>query len=147
MTTAVGSGNVKEQEPADDGVERLRRAPLPRVALRECEMSGSSIASPLTGHCDHIGGPIDPQNGARGSDELSRDLRNMAQPRAEVEHARPGRETCCPQENAGRTVDYSCLAIESRQLFWVITEDVGALGRRVAFHRYLLQKIAGGGRF
>ena len=78
---------------------RTRATPARHPPLRE--MSGSSIATPVDGHRDHIGGPIDSPNGACQSDELSRDLRNMAQPRAEVEHARPGRETWLPAGECG----------------------------------------------
>ena len=56
--------NVKEQEPTDDSVKRLGRAPRPRVAFYVREMAGSSFLRSFTGDRDRIGGPIDSQNGA-----------------------------------------------------------------------------------
>ena len=126
--------NVKEQQPADDGVKRRGRAPLPRVTFFEREMSGPSLLRPFARDGDCIGGPIDSQNGAGRSDDLAHDLRNMAQPGAEVEHACSRRETRGLQEQASGTVDRRGLTIESRELFRVMAKGVAILRRLMAVH-------------
>jgi hypothetical protein len=85
------AGQVQEQQPADDGVERFLIQERARVTVAKVDITDAEPVPALHSHGDLGGILLDADHGSVGPDHLGDLKRDVARPGAEVEgpHARP----------------------------------------------------------
>jgi protocatechuate 3,4-dioxygenase beta subunit len=123
---------VEEHEAADNRVEWFVGTPAADVALDERYVTLSRGFDALACDGKRLGGPIEPDDRSVGADELSRQTRDVAESRAEIEDALPRCDTGCLEKQAGGRLEPGRLAIQPSQLLRLAAEHV----RAFAFGRF-----------
>ena len=127
-------GQVKQDQAADDRVERLRVAPTPHIAFQESQLRSRGCSR--RGHFEKPGIAVDRDHASLRSDQVGHEHRHVPEPGAEIEHPHPGRDAGGPQQQAGRGLDRGRLPVQARDLLVARSEHVRRLG---LIHQALLE--------
>ncbi len=119
-----GIREVEEHEPADNRIEGFVGTPAEDVAFDERHVMLSRGLDPLACDRQRLRRAIESDHLAGGTDQLSCQARDMAEPSAEVEDAQAGTDAGGLQEELGRRGDQCRLSIQPAQLDVVAAEHI-----------------------
>ena len=115
---------VEEHEPADNRIEGFVGTPAEDVAFNERDMMLSRRLDPPACDRQRLRRAIESDHLPGGTDQLSRQARDMAESGAEVEDAQAGTDAGGLQEKLRRRTDQCRLPIQPGQLDVVAAEHI-----------------------
>jgi hypothetical protein len=122
------AGQMHEQKPTDDGVERFLVQERARVTAAKVDIAEAERVLTLHGHGDLGGIPLDADHGSVGPDHLGDLKRDVARSRAEVEDPRARPNAAALKEKTCRFGDQCGLRPQTRNFGVVAAWNVFGFG-------------------